>query len=419
MLYDEAKIYVKGGDGGNGVIAFRREKFVPRGGPAGGHGGKGGDVILQVDPQLNTLVHFKHHIHFKAERGKHGGGKNQTGANGDDLIVSVPQGTVVRDADSGDLLADLTDAGQQAIIVSGGRGGRGNTSFKSSTNQVPRTAEKGAKGTERWITLELKLIADVGLVGMPNAGKSTLLSVVSEARPKIAAYPFTTLQPNLGVVLIDHHDFVIADIPGLIEGAHSGAGLGHQFLRHVERSRLLVHLLNGAAPDPLAEFEQINQELVLFSEKLATKPQVIVLNKIDLPDALPHWPAIEAKAAKLGWPAFQISAVTRQGVPELMRYLYDRLPDLPRADLFEPETPVFTLAEDPTQFSIEAVDDGWRVTGPRIARLAQQTYWESDQGVVHAYQILERMGVHEALREAGVEPGDTVYLEDVELEWAF
>jgi GTP-binding protein len=419
MLFDEAKIYVKGGDGGNGAVAFRREKFVPRGGPAGGHGGKGGDVMLEVDPQLNTLVHFKSQIHFKAGRGEHGGGKNMTGANGEDLIIPVPPGTVARVADTGQLLADLTEPGQQAIVARGGKGGRGNTSFKSSTNQAPKIAERGLPGQELWLTLELKLIADVGLVGMPNAGKSTLLSVVSAARPKIADYPFTTLQPNLGVVVLNHRDLVMADIPGLIEGAHEGTGLGYQFLRHIERCRLLVHLLNGAAVDPLAEFDQINQELALFSERLANKPQVVVLNKLDLPEAQAHWPAVLARAESLDLPVYAISAVTGQGVKPLLAALFERLDELPPEPLFEEEVPVFTLEQSDDYFEIQQLADGWQVTGPRIEQLAYQTQWEVDEAVVRAYHILEKMGVHEALREAGVEPGDTVFLHDVELEWAW
>ncbi len=419
MFFDEAKIFVKAGDGGDGAVAFRREKFVPRGGPAGGHGGKGGDIILEVDSQLNTLIHFKKRSHFKAERGGHGGGKNMTGPGGRDMIISVPPGTVARHAETGQLLADLTEPGQQAVVAHGGKGGRGNTAFKSSTNQAPKIAERGLPGEELWITLELKLIADAGLVGMPNAGKSTLLSVVSAARPKIADYPFTTLQPNLGVVVMDHRDLVMADIPGLIEGAAEGAGLGHQFLRHIERSRLLVHLLNGASPDPLAEFDQINEELALFSQKLAEKPQIVVLNKIDLPEAQAHWPAIRARAQELDLPVYKISAVTQQGVRALVAALFEYLDQLPRASLFEEEVPVFTLAQDQDFFEIEAGPDGWRVTGPKIAQLAVQTYWEMDEAVMHAYQILEKMGVHDALREAGVQPGDTVFLHDVELEWVW
>ncbi len=420
MFFDEAKIFIKAGDGGNGVVAFRREKYVPRGGPAGGHGGKGGDVVLQVDSQLNTLIHFKYRSHFKAEQGTHGGSKNMTGADGEVVIIPVPAGTVIRHAETGALIADLMQPGQEVVAAHGGRGGRGNTSFKSSTNQAPRIAERGLPGENLWIKLELKLIADIGLLGVPNAGKSTLLSVVSEARPKIAAYPFTTLEPNLGVVLFGHRDFVMADIPGLIEGAHAGAGLGLQFLRHVERSRLLLHLLNGASPDPLAEFEQINQELALFSKKLASKPQIVVLNKIDLPEAQAHWPAIQAKAEALGLPVYKISAVTQEGVQLLIRKLFDHLDQLPREELSVIEdVPVFTLEQSPSFFEVKRLPHGWRVTGPRIEQLANQTYWDLDDAVVRAYQILEKLGVHEALRNAGVQPGDTVFIHDVELEWVW
>ena len=253
MFFDEAKIYVKAGDGGNGVVAFRREAHVPRGGPSGGNGGRGADVYLVADPQVNTLIQFSHQVHFRAPNGEPGQGKNQTGAQGSELVIRVPVGTVARDDESGEILADLVRPGQRAQVGRGGRGGRGNNAFKSSTHQAPRIAENGEPGTEHWLRLELKLIADVGIVGMPNAGKSTLLARVSAARPKIADYPFTTLQPNLGVVVIDDRDIVLADIPGLIEGAHTGAGLGHAFLRHIERTRVLIHMLNGISPDPVVE----------------------------------------------------------------------------------------------------------------------------------------------------------------------
>ncbi|MDX1520496.1 MAG: GTPase ObgE [Anaerolineae bacterium] len=419
MFFDEARIYLKAGDGGDGIVAFRREKFVPRGGPAGGHGGRGGNIVMEVDPQLSTLVHFKKRSHFKAEKGGRGGGKKMAGAWGADTVIPVPPGTIVRHAETGTLLADLTKPGQQAIIARGGDGGRGNTSFKSSTNQAPHIAERGLPGEELWVTLELKLIADVGLIGMPNAGKSTFLSVVSAARPKIADYPFTTLQPNLGVVVMGHRDLVLADIPGLIEGAHAGAGLGHQFLRHVERSRLLVHLLNGASPDPVAEFEQINQELALFSDRLAEKKQIVVLNKIDLPQIEQHWPAVKARADELGFPAFKISAVTQAGVQQLVAAIFEQLDQLPDEDLAEEEVPTFTLEDSEDHFEIHQIEAGWQVTGPRIERIARQTYWNIDEAVVRAYHILERMGVHEALAEAGVEEGDTVFLHDVELEWVW
>jgi len=256
MFFDQVKIYVKGGDGGDGCVAFRREKWVPFGGPSGGHGGAGGNVYLVVDHNLNTLIHFRKRVHFKAQAGNRGSSKKQQGKSGEDWLVPVPPGTMVYDADSGEFLADLIEEGQRMLVAKGGRGGRGNAAFASPTNQAPRLAEHGEPGQERWLRLELKLIADVGIIGLPNAGKSTLLSVVSAARPKIADYPFTTLQPNLGVVIMDgYRSFVLADVPGLIEGASEGAGLGHQFLRHVERTRLLIHLLNGAATDPLADYD--------------------------------------------------------------------------------------------------------------------------------------------------------------------
>ena len=284
MLIDEAAIYVKAGDGGNGVVAFRREAHVPRGGPSGGNGGKGGDVYVVADHQVNTLLFFHKQVHFRAPSGEHGRGKNQTGAQGTDLFVRVPMGTMVFDADTHQLLADLTESGQQVLVSAGGRGGRGNWVFRSPTNQAPRIAENGEPGEERRLRLELKLVADVGIVGVPNAGKSTLLSRVSAARPKIADYPFTTLEPNLGVAVVDDRDIVLADIPGLIEGASAGVGLGHSFLRHVERTRVLIHLLNGISPDPLGDYEAINQELELFNPEVMAKPQIVVLNKMDLPD---------------------------------------------------------------------------------------------------------------------------------------
>jgi GTP-binding protein len=417
LFFDEAKIHAKAGDGGNGVVAFRREKYVPRGGPAGGSGGDGGDVILEVDPQLNTLVHFQNQVHFKAERGSHGKGKNQTGARGEDTIIFVPPGTVVRDATTGDLLADLTVPGQQVVVARGGRGGRGNASFATSTRQAPRLAERGAPGAERWLRLELKLLADVGLIGMPNAGKSTLLAAVSAARPKIAEYPFTTLQPNLGVVTLpDGYDFVVADLPGLIEGAHAGAGLGHQFLRHIERTRLLIHVLDGAAEDPLQHFDQINQELRLFNPALADRPQIVVLNKMDLPDARDRWPLVEAAMQARELSVYAISAVTGEGVRELMGRAGRMLSSLPRPEPVADEIPVFRL-EDKPEFTVEREGDGWRVRGERVERLVDQTMWEYHDAVQRAQRLLEAMGVFDALRQAGVQPGDIVRIGDMELEW--
>jgi GTP-binding protein len=419
MFFDEAKIHVKAGDGGDGAVAFRREKYVPRGGPSGGDGGEGGDVILQVDPQLNTLAHFQKQAHFKAGRGGHGKGKNQTGARGEDAVVYVPLGTVVRDAASDELLADLTAPGQRLVVARGGQGGRGNASFVSSTHQAPRLAERGVPGAERWLGLELKLLADVGLIGMPNAGKSTLLAAVSAARPKIADYPFTTLQPNLGVVSVaEGYDFVLADLPGLIAGAHAGAGLGHQFLRHAERTRLLIHMLDGAADDPLGHFDQINQELRLFNPALAERPQIVVLNKMDLPDARERWPHVKRAIEARGLTVYAISAATREGVRELMAQAGSMLSGLPRPVPAADQIPVFRAEEAP-EFTIERERDGWRVRGERVERLAAQTMWEYHEGVLRAQRVLEAMGVIEALRQAGVQPDDTVRIGNVELEWVW
>ncbi len=420
MFFDEVKIYVKGGDGGNGVVAFRREKYVPFGGPSGGDGGKGGDVYLIVDSHLNTLTTFRHRVHFKAERGQHGRGKNQVGKSGADVRIPVPPGTIVRDADTGQFLGDLTRAGQELLVVKGGRSGRGNAAFATSTNQAPRVAEQGDPGEERWLALELKLIADVGIVGLPNAGKSTLLSVISAARPKIASYPFTTLVPNLGVVSLDvNTSFVAADLPGLIEGAHQGVGLGHQFLRHAERTRLLVHLLDGASQDPLADYETINAELDLYSERLATRPQIVVLNKMDLPDAQALWPSVQEGLTRQGVAeVMSISAVTRQGVDALMRRVAVLLEELPRQEL-----PVETVAvqpppdEEPFRVNYDPGAEAWRVRGRRVERAARRTNWQLDEAILRFHLFLENMGVIAALEEAGVKVGDTVFIGDVELAW--
>lgn len=418
MFFDEVKIYVKGGDGGDGCVAFRREKFVPFGGPSGGHGGGGGSVHLVADQNLNTLIHFKRRSHFKADRGDRGSGKQQQGKTGEKRLVPVPPGTVVYDADSGELLADLVDDGQEVRVARGGRGGRGNTAFATPTNQAPRVAEHGEPGQERWLRLELKLIADVGFIGMPNAGKSTLLSVVSAARPKIAAYPFTTLQPNLGVVTVDeHHTFVVADVPGLIEGASEGAGLGHQFLRHVERTRLLIHLLDGAASDPLLDFETINQELARFSERLAGKPQIIVLNKMDLPDAQAWWPLIRDAMEERGVEGHAISAVSQEGVRELMQRAFALLQALPRAEPVPEGPAILRPAERDETFTVERGDDGWWVRGVRVERIAAMTPFVLPEAVARFQRQLKAMGVVEALEAAGVEPGDMVHIGERELEW--
>jgi len=417
MFLDEVKINVKGGNGGAGIVAFRREKYVPHGGPAGGDGGNGGDVVLVVTSHLSTLSPFGRKVHFKAERGENGGGSNMTGASGPDLLVDVPPGTVVRDAESGGLVADLTEPGQRVVVAKGGRGGRGNTRFKSSTNQAPRMAEKGEPGEDRWLILELKLIADIGIIGVPNAGKSTLLSVVSAAKPKIASYPFTTLIPNLGVVILDDQELVLADIPGLVEGAHAGIGLGHSFLRHIQRTRVLIHLLDGTGEDPIGDFVQINSELALFDPDLAGKPQLVALNKIDMPQAQERWPSVKAELAKHGIEAVAISGLTRQGVSELLHAALQVIRELPEPEPAE-EVPVFRPEDDDEAFEIEFDGEAYRVIGKRIERAAAMTYWEYDEAVLRFQRILEALGISDALEEAGVEPGDTVMIGDSELEWS-
>ncbi len=319
MFIDQARIHVKAGDGGRGSVAFRREKFVPKGGPSGGDGGRGGDVLLLADLALNTLLPFRYKRRFKAGRGAHGEGAGRSGRSGKDLVISVPLGTIVIDDASGEQIADLTGPAERVIIARGGRGGRGNAHFATSTHRAPREAEPGGVGEERWLRLELRLLADVGLVGLPNAGKSSLLRRISAARPKVAAYPFTTTEPVLGVVPFpDAPGIVVADIPGLIEGAHRGAGLGHEFLRHIERTRILVHVVDLSEADPLRAVEIVERELTLHSPALAGRPIVMAANKLDLPDARAHWEAFRAAASARGRPVLPISAATGEGIPALL-----------------------------------------------------------------------------------------------------
>lgn len=419
MFHDEAKIHIKSGNGGDGMISFRREKYVPLGGPDGGNGGHGGSIRFIVNEKLNSLATYRRQVHYKAENGGHGGKSDRTGPSGEDLRLEVPPGTIVRDAESQELLADLTHPGQDEIVLKGGVGGRGNARFANSVNRAPRTAERGEPGSERWITMELKLIADVGLVGLPNAGKSTLLSVVSEAKPKIAAYPFTTLTPNLGVVPVtEYESIVIADIPGLIEGASSGIGLGHDFLRHIERTKVLLHLLDGSAPDPMENFAIINQELALYDAGLEEKPQIVVLTKMDLPDAVAWEPILEEEIIKRGYTFHAISSVTRDGLQKLLhmtKEMVDEAPDPLVAHRDEEIT--IRPSEDENAFTIEEEEGGYRVRGIRIERVAAMTYWEFDATVNRFQRILDRMGISEALEEAGIEVGDTVFIGEEELEW--
>lgn len=418
MFFDEAKIHVRAGDGGNGCISFRREKYVPLGGPNGGNGGPGGDVYIVATRHLNTLLVFEKKRHFRAGRGGHGRGKDQHGARGEDVLIEVPLGTVVRDAESVELLADLVADGQKVLVAKGGRGGRGNASFATPTNQAPRIAEKGEPGQERWLILELRLIAEVGIIGVPNAGKSTLLSVISAARPKIADYPFTTLIPNLGVVHGDQRDFVVADLPGLIEGAHQGRGLGDRFLRHIERTRLLIHLLDGASQDPLADYEAINKELALFDPTLAKRPQIVVLNKMDLPSAREVWSRIQEAMAAREVTSHAISALTGEGVRDLLRIVERTLAELPEPEpgqemvILRP-----ALAMEDQTFTISAENGGYRVSGKRIERIAAMTDWNNDEAVARFQRILKAVGIWQALEERGIKPGDTVWIGGAELEW--
>jgi len=425
MFIDQVEIHVKSGKGGNGVVHFRKEKYVPRGGPDGGDGGRGGDVILEVKPTLNTL-NFRHKERFVADDGRPGAKQNMYGRSGQDLIIYVPPGTVVyeisEDEDGGvpSLLGDLTEPGQQLTVCKGGRGGRGNTHFKSSTNQVPRTAEKGEPAEEKRLRLELKLIADIGLVGVPNAGKSTLLTALTNAKPKIAPYPFTTLEPNLGVAIIDEDTTVVlADIPGLIEGASQGAGLGHEFLRHIQRTRVLVHLLDGLSPDPVADYSQINSELALFDPNLEKKPQLVALNKIDQPEVQERLPEIKKQLKKRGVTNLMtISALARTDVHKLLLKAVEMLANAPTLEDIEPPMPVYRPQEDPREFSISREDDaGWRVSGTAIERAAAMTYWEHSGSVRRFQKLMETLGVENALRKAGIEEGETVRIGEFELEW--
>jgi GTP-binding protein len=418
MFLDEVKIEVRSGRGGDGAVHFRREKYVPRGGPDGGNGGKGGDVILFVDKRRNTLSSFRRSRNFRAEDGRPGGVSDKTGRSGKDVLVPVPPGTVVRDQETGLLMGDLIEPDQRLIVSKGGRGGRGNARFATARNQSPRMAEKGEPGEERVLELELRLLADVGIIGVPNAGKSTFLAAVTNAQPKIAAYPFTTLHPNLGVASLDDEvEVVLADIPGLIEGAHAGAGLGSTFLRHIQRTRVLIHLLDGAADDPWADYSQINSELSLFDPKLGQKAQVIAINKIDLPQVRDRVDTIVEYFKQEGLEVHLVSALARQGLRELL-YEAIRLLALVKDDQEELELPVYRLDTNPEDFEIKREDDGaWRVSGVAVERAAAMTYWEHDEAVRRFQRILEHLGVEDALQEAGIQTGDTVRIGEYELEW--
>lgn len=417
MFIDEAHIYGRSGKGGDGALHFRREKYISRGGPDGGDGGRGGDIVLEVVTILNTLSSLRHRTKFIAKDGRRGGVKNQTGRSAESIIISIPPGTMVYNDDKGELLGDLVTPGQRLVVCRGGRGGRGNTHFASSRNQAPRTAEKGEPGQEQNLRLELKLIADVGIVGVPNAGKSSLLAAVTNAKPKIASYPFTTLEPNLGVVEMDiNTSLIIADIPGLIEGAHQGAGLGDAFLRHIQRTRVLVHLLDGLSEDPIADFTQINSEMALFDAKLKDKPQIVVLNKMDLPEVKQRWPEVKSALEAWSYPVMAISALVGTNLKPLLWQVADLLSTAQASKPME-ELPVYREAEDPREFKVQRVQDGWRISGKAIERAAAMTYWEYNGSVRRFQRLIRVLGVDNALEEAGIQYGDTVFIDDYELEW--
>ncbi|MCC6146006.1 MAG: GTPase ObgE [Anaerolineaceae bacterium] len=418
MFIDEAEISVRSGKGGDGFVHFHREKYVARGGPDGGDGGRGGDVILVVKPSLNTLSSFRHVKKYAAKEGGKGGINNMTGRSAEALLIPVPPGTVVTDNTSGEVLGDLVRAGQELLVCKGGRGGRGNARFVSSRNQAPRIAEKGEPAQERLLNLELKLIADVGIIGLPNAGKSSLLAALTNAQPKIADYPFTTLEPNLGVAELDMDtSLVLADIPGIIEGAHRGVGLGDTFLRHIQRTKVLIHVLDGLSSDPLGDFSQINAEMALFDENLIRKPQIVVLNKIDLPEAAKKWKTLEKMLEKQGYEGMTISALTRQNLQQLLWKVCNTLQEIPEIEE-EKTLPVYRSKDAPGMFSIVRVSDGWMVRGAGIERAAAMTYWEFEGSLRRFQRLMNKLGIEEALRDAGIKNGDTVYIgEDHELEW--
>lgn len=431
MFVDEATVYVKAGKGGDGLVTFRREKYVPRGGPSGGDGGDGGSVIFAVEPGLRTLLDFKYRQHFVAENGRPGGPSKRSGRKGEDLIVPVPQGTVVRDAADGRLIADLAGPEQRAIIARGGRGGRGNARFTTSTEQTPTFAEKGEPGAELRVHLELKLIADAGLIGMPNAGKSTFLSRVSAARPKIADYPFTTLVPNLGVVAApgrEGESFVLADIPGLISGAHAGNGLGDRFLRHVERTRVLVHLVDvsdTAGRDPGAVYRDVRKELALYDPALAAKPELVVATKMDLPGAEDGARRLEACLRQRGdgRAVYRASPLTGEGLAAVLHAVAD---ELAHAAASEPARtaagePVRVAAGPPARaaagFTVERRGDAFVVRGEDVERLVVMTDLDHEAAVRRLHSRLKRRGVIRALRAAGARAGSTVKIRDYEFEF--
>lgn len=429
MFVDKAKIYVKGGDGGDGLVAFRREKYVPEGGPAGGDGGRGGDVIFRVDEGLRTLMDFRYQRHFKADRGVKGRNKSQHGANAEHMIVRIPPGTVLIDDDTQEIIADMTRHGQQVVVARGGRGGRGNIRFATAANPAPELAENGEEGQERYIVMELKVMADVGLVGFPSVGKSTLLSVVSAAQPKIGAYHFTTITPNLGVVDVgDGRSFVMADLPGLIEGASEGVGLGHEFLRHVERTRIIIHVVDMSGSegrDPFEDWVKINDELRQYNAGLIERPQIVAANKMDMPESEANLAAFREKVSELrpDLEIMPISSLTRQGVQELLYRATDLLDSIPVAPVVEEvaetkERKVYKLeAEEDNSFTITRDNDAFVVSSPRIERMLKRMQLSTHDAILKLARTLRHMGVDAELRKRGAVEGTIVRIADFEFEF--
>ncbi|KAH7279733.1 hypothetical protein KP509_37G033700 [Ceratopteris richardii] len=424
--FDKAKIYVKAGNGGNGVVAFRREKYVPFGGPSGGSGGRGGHVYVRANSSLNSLLCFRKCVHFRAGRGSHGMGKSQDGAAGTDCYIDVPVGTIIREANEGTpgsqrVLLEITKPNQCELLILGGRGGRGNASFKTGRNKTPQLAENGEEGAEMWLELELKLVADVGIIGVPNAGKSTLLSVISAAQPTIGAYPFTTLLPNLGVVPIGYEStMVVADLPGLLEGAHLGIGLGHEFLRHAERCRVLVHMVDGMSQQPEQEFEAVRLELQLFNPALSEKPYIVAFNKMDIPEVAERWPNFQEFLRQKGVEPICISAATKSGVNDVVTKAYSLLQSLPLKSYEVDEEMIRQQRSAPiSEFEISRDRDSkiWEVRGSGLERFIQMTNWEYFEALTRFQHVLAASGVNKALKEQGVAEGDTVVVGQMEFIW--
>ena len=423
MFIDKAKIFIKAGDGGDGRISFRREKYVPNGGPDGGDGGDGGDVVFVVDENMRTLMDFRYKRKHIAENGEMGGVNNSSGKSAEELVIKVPAGTMLRDAESGALLGDLKNPGDRVVVARGGKGGKGNQHFATPTRQAPRFAQPGEKGLERWLEMELKLLADVGLVGFPNVGKSTFLSIVTSAKPKIANYHFTTLVPNLGVVdLGDGRSFVIADIPGLIEGAHSGVGLGHDFLRHVERTKVLIHLLDTSGlegRDPLEDFYKINDELKLYSDKLVNKPQVIACNKMDIPESQENYNKVAEELGKKGYEVFAISAATREGITPLLDRVYNLLEKA--KDVEEPVEEIVDLVyhinTSDKPFTVRKENGVFVVEGKLVEQLLASVNLDDNDSIKYFQKVLRKRGIVDELRQLGVKDGDTVKMRELEFEY--